>query len=173
MEYLNDFTSPVGVLDDIDETIDGRKIFDCGNERFISNFELLIAWNYINNKHFYEECTPKFYILTILREFTDMAFRLREIDQKRPTLELIVSKLEKLYDGNFPMLGEVNRVAELLGNMHPSKKEIARFETEFHYWDKFIFLLQTRNSLQDIFNFSKFEIEETFNNIKTNAKYVF
>lgn len=173
MEHLNHYTDPVGVLDDFDEVIDGRKIFDCGNERFISNFELLIAWNYIHNKNFYDECTPRFYILTALKEFTDMAFSLREIDEDLPTVDLIVARLERVYEGNLPVLDEIHRLAEILKDMHPNETEILRFRKEYPYWDKFIFLLQTRNSLNDVMNFGKSEIEEAFNNIKTGVRYVF
>lgn len=171
MSTNNDYEAPVGVLDDLNATLGLRKIFDCGNEGFISRFELMIAWMYINDLEFYETADPKFHLQDGLQEITDEVFSLREMIGG-VALDFAVKDLTMKYKDKVWMVDEINRLADLIRAMEPTEEDIETFKEEYPYWEKFVFLLKMKRDLEGLMDFDGAKIVRTVNNFKNDSYYV-
>ena len=150
-----------------------RKLFDCGNPNFISKFETLTAWLYINDQEFYENTSPRFRMIKALEDITDTFFRLCELEDKRPSLDEIYNCLSFSYQNNKPLLDEVGRLITVLKELKPSKEDIETHKKEYPYWDEFVVLLIIGRDLGNVLEYKTLDkVEKMVNKIKDEIRYV-
>lgn len=149
-----------------------RKIFDCGREGFISRFELMIAWEYLNDYDFYKTADPKFHLLEGLKFITDTISYLSDCCEMNPTFDLVELELNARFADNQPILDEIHRLLGLLRQMHPGFEDIVTFKEEYPYWERFVFLMKMKRDLGGLKDFSLDDVRCCVNKFKELSYYV-